>query len=104
MPDFELDEDLGIENQEKQKTDEPPKYKVILVNDNYTTFDFVIEILVSIFSKNVPDAVSITTDVHKKGSGLCGVYAREIAETKLEMVKQAGDEAGFPLRCVMEEE
>lgn len=103
MPDFELTEDLEIEKQEKQKTQEPPKYKVILINDNYTTFDFVIQVLVSIFNKNVADAVNITTDVHKKGSGLCGIYPREIAETKVEMVKNAGDEAGFPLRCHMEE-
>ncbi|MEX0929435.1 MAG: ATP-dependent Clp protease adaptor ClpS [Balneolales bacterium] len=104
MPDFEFNEELELEDQEKQDTDEPPKYRVLLINDNYTTFDFVIEILVSIFNKNIADAVAITTDVHKKGSGLCGTYAREIAETKLEMVKQAGNEAGYPLRCLMEEE
>lgn len=104
MSEFELNEELEFEEREKQETAEPPKYKVILMNDDYTTFDFVIQVLVSIFNKTVADAVGITTDVHKKGSGLCGIYAREIAETKLEMVKQAGDEAGFPLRCVMEEE
>ncbi|MEX0778265.1 MAG: ATP-dependent Clp protease adaptor ClpS [Balneolales bacterium] len=104
MPDFEFNEELEFEEQEKQQTEEPPKYKVILINDNYTTFDFVVEVLVNIFNKSVADAVGVTSDVHKKGSGLCGVYAREIAETKLEMVKNAGDEAGFPLRCLMEEE
>ncbi|MEX0686520.1 MAG: ATP-dependent Clp protease adaptor ClpS [Balneolales bacterium] len=104
MPDFQMDEKLEFEHKEVQKTKEPPKYRVVLMNDNYTTFDFVIEVLVSIFNKNIADAVGITTDVHRKGSGLCGIYSREIAETKIEMVTQAGKEAGFPLRCVMEAE
>lgn len=89
---------------EKEKTElrEPPKYRVILLNDDYTTFDFVVQVLVGIFKKTVTEAVKITNDVHQKGSGICGVYPREIAETKVELVAQTAKEAGYPLKCDME--
>lgn len=81
---------------------EPPRYAVILLNDNYTTFDFVVKVLVTIFRKNVAEAVKITNDVHHKGRGACGVYSREIAETKVEQVAQLSQAEGHPLKCVME--
>ncbi len=86
----------------KSKAGEPSMYKVILLNDDYTTFDFVVSVLTGIFGKSVPEAVNITSDVHRKGSGICGVFTRDIAETKVEMVTQSSKKAGFPLRCTME--
>lgn len=88
----------------EEHTEEPPQYKVILLNDDYTTFDFVIQILVVVFRKSNPEAVKITLDVHKRGYGVCGIYTKEIAETKVATVHQMSESAGFPLRCVMEEE
>ena len=88
----------------EERTKEPPKYKVILLNDDYTTFDFVIHVLVVVFKKPHLEAIQITMDVHKRGHGLCGIYTKEIAETKVETVHQMSEAAGYPLRCVMEEE
>lgn len=100
MSDSRYDEQIQLEEQTK----EPPKYKVILLNDDYTTFDFVINVLIVVFRKPHLEAVRITLDVHKRGYGLCGVYTKEIAETKVATVHQMSESAGFPLRCVMEEE
>ena len=100
MSDYQHDEQIQLE----EHTQEPPKFKVILLNDDYTTFDFVIKVLMSVFLKPGIEAVKITMDVHKRGHGLCGVYSKEIAETKVAMVHGMSESAGYPLRCVMEEE
>lgn len=81
---------------------EPPKFAVMLLNDNYTTFDFVVKVLVNIFRKNITEAIQITNDVHKKGKGICGLYSKQIAETKVEQVAHMGKTEGHPLKCVME--
>ncbi|MCH8495056.1 MAG: ATP-dependent Clp protease adaptor ClpS [Balneolales bacterium] len=86
----------------REKVQEPPKYAVILLNDNYTTFDFVVKVLVEIFKKSIPEAIKITNDVHKKGKGACGLYPREIAETKIDLVEQLSRANGYPLKCTME--
>ncbi len=83
---------------------EPKKYKVLLHNDDYTTMDFVVDILVTIFQKNMNQATAIMLAVHEKGLGVCGVYSAEIAETKVAQVHNKARKAGFPLRCSMEEE
>jgi ATP-dependent Clp protease adaptor protein ClpS len=100
MSDYIPQEEVVLE----EKTVEPPQYKVILINDDYTTFEFVISILKTVFNKSDPDAKQITVDVHKHGYGVCGIYPREIAETKVMTVHQLSEAAGYPLRCVMEEE
>lgn len=86
----------------KAKVKEPPKYAVILLNDNYTTFDFVVKVLVSIFRKSVTEAIQVTNDVHRKGKGICGLYPKEIAETKVDQVAHMSKQEGHPLKCVME--
>jgi ATP-dependent Clp protease adaptor protein ClpS len=95
-------EGAGID--EEQKTKEPPFYKVVLLNDDYTTMDFVVKILEDVFHKSASDATRIMLDVHKKGSGVCGIYIRDIAETKVLTVNTLSQDNGFPLKCVMEEE
>jgi ATP-dependent Clp protease adaptor protein ClpS len=82
---------------------EPTKYKVLLHNDDYTTIDFVVEILVSVFHKNVTQAEEIMMNVHTKGRAVCGVYTYEIAETKVYQVKELAKSNGFPLLATMEE-
>ncbi len=84
--------------------EEPPMYRVLLLNDDYTTMDFVVMILREIFHKNESEAKAIMMSVHKKGSGLCGIYTFEVAETKVTRVRAKAKEAGFPLRCTMEPE
>lgn len=92
----------GLSEKVKTKLTEPPKYAVILLNDNYTTFEFVVKVLVNIFRKNIPESVQITNDVHRNGRGVCGLYSKEIAETKVELVEQMTKKEGYPLKCVME--
>ncbi len=87
-----------------KKTKEPPMYKVILLNDDYTTMEFVVEILVYIFKRTPEDATRIMLQVHREGKGLCGVYTHEVAETKIETVQDAARENGYPLQCSMEKE
>jgi ATP-dependent Clp protease adaptor protein ClpS len=88
----------------KQKTKEPARYRVLLHNDNYTTMDFVVMILVDVFHKSQPDAVRIMLDVHRKGMGVVGSFSREVAETKVARVTQLARKAEFPLLCTMEPE
>jgi len=92
----------GVAEKVRSSITEPPKYAVILLNDNYTTFDFVVKVLVGIFNKSIPESIQITNDVHRKGRGVCGVFPKEIAETKVEMVEQLSKNEGHPLKCVLE--
>lgn len=82
----------------------PKKYKVFLLNDDYSSMDFVIDILMNVFHKNYQQAEIIMLAIHKEGQGLCGVYSHEIAETKVMQVQKLSREQGFPLKAIMEEE
>lgn len=97
-----LDESLKSESYDKTK--EPSMYKVLLINDDYTSMDFVVEVLTSVFRKPVDAAVQIMMSVHENGSGLCGLYTYEIAETKVGTVHNLAEESGYPLRSTMEKE
>lgn len=81
---------------------EPARYRVLLHNDNYTTMEFVVAILRSIFRRTLEDATAIMLDVHQHGIGQCGVFTREVAETKVAQVHNAARKAGFPLKCSLE--
>jgi len=85
-----------------EKIKEPEQFRVILLNDHYTTMDFVVEVLVLIFHKNEADANKIMMDVHKKGRGIVGVYTWDIATTKTEQVLAAAKANEFPLMCIIE--
>jgi len=89
-----------FKNSEKVK--EPEKFKVILLNDHYTTMEFVVEVLMVIFHKGIADANRIMLDVHRKGKGVVGVYTWDIAATKTEQVHTAAKVNEFPLRCIVE--
>lgn len=82
----------------------PKLYKVLLLNDNYTTMEFVVQVLETIFGKSPAEAAQIMLKVHKQGRGLAGVYAKQIAEAKIELVHRRARDAGYPLKCSMEEE
>ena len=87
-----------------QKEQEPPMYKVFLHNDDYTTMEFVVEILVNVFGNSLEKATRIMLNIHEKGIGLCGIYTREVAETKVNTVHNLAREQGFPLKSTMEKE
>lgn len=88
----------------KTKTKKPPFYKVILLNDDYTPMDFVVLVLKQLFHKSHEDAIRIMLEVHNRGSGLCGVYTLDVAETKSEQVTTAARMSEYPLQCVVEKE
>jgi ATP-dependent Clp protease adaptor protein ClpS len=88
----------------KSKTTKPPLYKVILLNDDYTPMEFVVEILKAVFHKQQADATRIMLHVHQNGMGIAGVYPYEIAETKVHTVEELARQAEYPLKCVMEKE
>lgn len=90
------------EEKTELKTGKPSRYNVFLLNDDYTTMDFVVNILNTIFGKNLTEATQIMLQVHKKGVGLAGVYPKEIAETKVETVHRMARDNEFPLKCIME--
>ena len=87
----------------RQKTRRPQLFRVLLHNDDYTTMQFVIEVLESVFQKSPAEAFRIMMQVHTRGHGVCGAYPYEIAETKVGLVHDRAREQGFPLRASMEE-
>jgi ATP-dependent Clp protease adaptor protein ClpS len=94
----------AVKERSKPKTQEPTLFKVILLNDDYTTMEFVIQILEAVFQKSSAEAYRIMMQVHVNGSGIAGVYPWEIAETKVDTVTATARDAGFPLRAALEEE
>lgn len=88
----------------KVKTKRPPLFKVVLMNDDYTPMDFVVFVLKDIFRKNHEEAVSIMMEIHQKGEGVCGVYTRDVAETKAELVITLARRNEYPLQCRVEKE
>lgn len=83
-------------------TKRPPFFKVVLLNDDYTPMEFVVQVLKEIFHKSQEEAVSIMLEVHHKGAGMCGVFTRDVAETKAEAVGAVAKQHQYPLQCVVE--
>ena len=94
-------EDVGSNVEEELQ--EPPMYRVLLHNDDYTTMEFVVQVLENVFHKSPSEATHIMLSVHKNGTGVCGIYTAEVAETKVELVHHLARKNGFPLQCSMEE-
>ena len=100
IPDRQEDTITDIDDE----TAEPPNFKVLLHNDDYTTKAFVVEILLSIFNKSPEEATRLMWYTHKNGVGVCGIYPYEVAETKIKQVTKLARENGFPLKLTLEEE
>lgn len=94
----------GAALKDKQKVSRPKRYKVLLLNDHYTTMEFVVAILTDVFKRSHDEAITIMLNVHENGSGVAGVYIKSIAETKVKTVHQLAQDNEFPLRCTMEPE
>jgi ATP-dependent Clp protease adaptor protein ClpS len=94
----------GVAEKTRPKIDLPKLYKVLLHNDDYTTMEFVVAILESVFAKSPAEAFRVMMHVHTQGIGIAGVYPFEVAETKVDMVEERAKEAGHPLRCSLEPE
>lgn len=93
----------AVASKSRKKTKNPKSFKVFLLNDDFTSMDFVVAVLESIFKKNPSEAVQIMLQVHTKGKGVAGVYPKQIAEAKVDQVHTKAQGAGYPLRCVIEE-
>ncbi|MFO0417227.1 MAG: ATP-dependent Clp protease adapter ClpS [Pseudomonadota bacterium] len=89
--------------QERTRVEQPKMYRVILLNDDFTTMEFVVNILETVFFKSPAEATQIMLQVHKSGRGVAGVFSKQIAEAKIDQVHQRARAEGFPLRCHMEE-
>ncbi|MBI3286259.1 MAG: ATP-dependent Clp protease adapter ClpS [Burkholderiales bacterium] len=92
-----------ILERQAQKLKPPPMYQVILLNDDYTPMEFVVAIVQEYFNKDRETAMQIMLRVHRDGKAVCGVYSKDIALTKVELVLTHARKAGHPLQCVMEE-
>jgi len=106
MPDWEdeHEHDGGVITDTQQEVKKPPLYKVLLHNDDFTTMEFVVYILQSVFHKREADAVQIMLAVHQQGVGVAGVYTYEIAEAKVDKVAQLARANDYPLLCTLEAE
>lgn len=93
-----------LKNKPVNKTKRPSMYKVIMLNDNYTTMEFVIDILKKIFNKSSIEATEIMMNIHHNGQGIAGIYPYDIAMTKITAVKSEAKNGGFPLKCILEKE
>jgi ATP-dependent Clp protease adaptor protein ClpS len=94
----------GVATATRPKTARPPKFKVLLFNDDYTPMEFVVSVLEQIFGKSPAAATQIMLQIHRSGLGVAGVYVLEVAETKAALVHRAAEERGYPLRAGVEKE
>lgn len=101
---FEMPQKTILKQNSKVEIKRPPMYKVIIYNDDYTTMEFVVNVLVKIFKKSDIEAVQIMYDVHRKGIGIAGIYVYDIAATKTAQAISMARNSGFPLKFSMEEE
>ena len=105
MGDERTQQGQGLVVEEAQpRTKRPPLYQVVLLNDDYTPMEFVVDVLEHIFAKPPAQAMEIMLNVHHNGVGLAGVFAHEVAESKIDRVHTLARKAGFPLRCSLEPE
>ena len=102
MPTFDPQHEEDVLTERKQKLQKPPLYKVLLHNDDFTTMDFVVFVLVQVFHKGEEEAIQIMLAVHQQGVGVAGVFTYEVAETKVTQVMDFSRQHQHPLQCVME--
>jgi ATP-dependent Clp protease adaptor protein ClpS len=94
--------DRSVLEKTKEETRTPELFSVVLLNDDYTTMDFVLQVLETVFNKQPAEAFRIMMQVHTQGQGLCGIYPFEIAETRVATVHELAHDHGFPLRAIIE--
>ena len=96
------DDDASVKTQPKKKTEKVRRWKVVLHNDDYTTMEFVVHILMKFFHKSETEATHIMLSVHHMGSGVAGIYTKDVAETKVKEVSDYAKERSMPLRLTAE--
>jgi ATP-dependent Clp protease adaptor protein ClpS len=98
-----MEPNIVVKQKDKVKIKKPKNYKVVMYNDDYTTMEFVINILVSVFNKKLMEAEKIMLDVHEKGKGVAGIFSYDIAITKVSTAMAIAKEKGFPFKLTVEE-
>ena len=96
------DDGSGIALQTRTRTKKPAMYKVLLLNDDYTPMEFVVMVLQEYFQRDLETATQIMLKIHHEGRGVCGVYSKDVAATKVELVLAAARRGGHPLQCILE--
>ena len=96
------DDQLGIATKTRAKPKKPSQFKVLMLNDDYTPMEFVVLVIQEFFSKDREAATQIMLKIHLDGKGVCGVYSRDVAATKVDQVLDAARQAGHPLQCISE--
>jgi ATP-dependent Clp protease adaptor protein ClpS len=106
MAQHDPDRDVGVvtKKQPARTVERPKRYKVLLHNDDYTTMEFVVWVLQSVFHHDEPTAMQIMLHVHRTGTGVAGVYSREVAEARVSQVEALARQHEYPLRCSLEED
>ena len=94
----------GVLERQREKTETPRLYRVLLINDDYTTMEFVVSVLEGVFQKSPAEAFQLMMRVHTQGQAVCGTYTHEVAETKVATVRDLAAREGFPLQATIEEE
>ena len=102
QPDNKLNDELVVQ-EARPKLKKPPLYKVMLLNDDFTPMDFVVQVLITFFGMDEEKATQIMLHVHTRGIGICGVFSRDVAETKVRLVTDFARKHQHPLLCAMEE-
>ena len=104
QPGFKPDDGQGAVVAERQvsKTEPPRMYQVVMLNDDYTPMEFVVMVLQEYFKRDLETATQIMLKIHHDGRGVCGVYSKDVAATKVELVLAAARRGGHPLQCIME--
>lgn len=96
------DQETALDHKSATRTGEPPLYRVLLLNDDFTPMEFVVDLVMRFFNKSEEEATRIMLSIHHQGQGVCGLYPREIAETKVTEVNRFARSHGHPLKCSME--
>ena len=102
--DFGKPSDVNTITKEEIKVKRPNLFKVLLLNDDYTPMEYVVSLLKKVFNKNQDEAINVMLTIHQKGSGICGIYTLEIAETKANSVIKMAKKDQHPLQCIIEKE
>jgi ATP-dependent Clp protease adaptor protein ClpS len=95
-------DDSVVLERRTQRTKPPQMFQVVLLNDDFTPMEFVVHVIQEFFSKDRETATQIMLKIHLEGKGVCGIYTRDVASTKVDQVQQAARQAGHPLQCVSE--
>jgi ATP-dependent Clp protease adaptor protein ClpS len=102
LPRTDEGQGAAVAERKEQRTEPPRMYQVVLLNDDYTPMEFVVMVLQEYFMRDLDSATQIMLKIHHEGRGVCGVYSKDVAATKVELVLAAARRAGHPLQCIME--